>query len=502
MRVFFVVWALAAAILLSPFLWHGEGQRSTAAQTQEPYVSVLARVAGTHAQQDAYITQNGGTVEHRYAITTALDISLPLSRYPVFSADSRVGEIVLDGEVHALDAELDASWGVKKIGGSVFTGSGVKVGIIDTGINYPHQDLAGRYDPSCSYDFVNGDADPLDDNGHGSHVAGIIAANDNNLGVVGTAPAATLCSYKVLDSTGSGGWGNVIAALDRAVADHVKVINMSIGSGADPGTPIADAITVAANAGLVLVAAAGNSGNCGTLPDWDAVNWPAHYPEVIAVAATDINDFRPCWSSMGPKVEVAAPGVAVLSAYKGSASAYATLSGTSMASPHVAGLVAELVGCAPSATSAAIRATLDATALHLGATGRNTYYGYGRVQAVPAASALGCGGAPTPTPTIAASPTRTSTKTFTPTRTVTPPATPTMTRTFTATKTPTVTPGGPTRTPTPCGAFCVCPDNPQFYCTATPAGSPTPVDTPLPTAVPTFTPTPTNTATPVPTTCS
>ena len=127
----------------------------------------------------------------------------------------------------------------------------------------------------------------MDDNGHGSHVSGIVAGEDNSTGVVGVAPDATICAYKVLGANGSGSYGAIIAALDRAVADGVDVVNLSLGSGY-PGSAVEEAFTNAHNAGIVIVAAAGNSSACdGHTPPADNVIYPAKFSSVIAVAATD-----------------------------------------------------------------------------------------------------------------------------------------------------------------------------------------------------------------------
>lgn len=179
----------------------------------------------------------------------------------------------------------------------------------------------------AGWDFVNNDADPFDDNGHGTHVAGTIAAADNGSGVVGVAPEATLYALKVLDQSGSGVFSNVIAAVQLAVDLGIQVTNNSYGSTQDPGSLVQAAFDNAAAAGMLHVAAAGNSGNC--LGTGDSVLFPARYGSVIAVAATDQADVSPCFSSTGPTVELAAPGVSINSTAPGGG--YQVLSGTSMA---------------------------------------------------------------------------------------------------------------------------------------------------------------------------
>lgn len=426
--------------------------------------------------EDSFVRGHGGRVGHRYNITDAVAIDVTPEDFGALTADPRVESVETDVRVSIVDTELDASWGVKHVGSEAnhtagYRGAGVKVGIIDTGINRTHVDLAPNYDPSCSDDFVNdtyvngiltnNDTDPMDDHGHGSHVAGTVAGADNGTGVVGMAPDATLCAYKVLGASGGGSYSAILAALDRAVADGVDVVNLSLGSGY-PGSVVEAAFATAHSQGLTIVAAAGNSSPCTnppTLPPADNEIYPAKFPNVIAVAATDSSDARTCFSSVGPDVELAAPGSGVVSAYIGSTTAYASMSGTSMATPHVAGLAAVLLGCDASMTNDQVTAALDGTAKDLDSSmtagfpdGRDTWFGWGRIQAPNAANLVGCqSGSPstaTPTNTSSSTPTRTNTPlapTSTPTQTNTPLA-PSATPTSTPTATPTNAPaldGGP-----------------------------------------------------------
>lgn len=225
-------------------------------------------------------------------------------------------------------------WGVARIGApnawSTSRGLGVKVAVIDTGIARSHPDLNDNL-AGC-LNFIQSWKTCEDDNGHGTHVSGIIAAEDNTFGVVGVAPQAKIYALKVLDRRGRGYLSDIIEALDWSVSSGMQVVNMSLGTTSDIQS-FHDAVTRAFNAGIVEVAAAGNSG-----PAPNSVNFPGAYPEVIGVAATDASDNVPSWSSRGPEVDIAAPGVNIYSTYlRGT---YTTLSGTSMASPHVAGTVA------------------------------------------------------------------------------------------------------------------------------------------------------------------
>ena len=250
-------------------------------------------------------------------------------------------------------------WGVTRIGAPLAwgtnTGAGVKVGVIDTGVSTTHPDLAANVAGCVS--FISGIPACEDDNGHGSHVSGIIAAVNNSIGVVGVAPDAKIYALKTLDKNGSGYLSDIISAIDWSVANGIQVINMSLGTSSDIQS-FHDAVTRAYNAGIIEVVAAGNSG-----PGANTVAYPGAYPEVIGVAATDSTDAVPSWSSRGPQIDIAAPGVNVYSTYKNGG--YATLSGTSMATPHVAGAVALRLFTHPGESFANMYSDIQSTATPL-----------------------------------------------------------------------------------------------------------------------------------------
>ena len=330
-----------------------------------------------------FIQDKNGQVVRDFKIIPGMAISLGSEQMSSLMSLKGVRKVGIDGRVYASDTELDRSWGVKRIGagdvhpnntGSI-NGNGVNIAIIDTGIDYTHPDLDANY--AGGYDFVNNDTQPLDDNGHGTHVAGIVAAEDNNSGVVGVAPEADLYALKALDANGSGYWSDIMAALEWAIYNNIQVVNMSLGSSSDaPG--LHDIVIAAYNAGIVLVAAAGNSGNPSGRTD--SIEYPARYTEVIAVGATDQNDSRAKFSSTGALLELVAPGVSIYSTVPGG---YASYSGTSMASPHVAGTVALIIASGISNNNE-VRTMLQTTADDLGATGKDIQYGYGIVNAYEA----------------------------------------------------------------------------------------------------------------------
>ncbi len=312
-----------------------------------------------------------------------MSATVPAGAINGLRANPNVRSVDLDGVVYAdtalPDAELNNTWGVLRIGaGNVHangnTGAGVKVGVIDSGIDYMHPDLDGNY--VGGYDYVNGDNDPKDDYGHGTHVSGTVAGEDNGFGVIGAAPDASLYAIKVLGASGSGSFGNVIAALQWCVDNGIQVTNNSYGSSLNPGGVVQASFDNAAAAGIVHAAAAGNSGNPGGKRN--NVEWPGRYDSVIAVAATDTNDKRASFSSTGPTVEISGPGVGVNSTVMGGG--YGTANGTSMATPHVAGTAALVI--AGGITGAdQVRQALQSTAEDLGKPGRDSQYGFGLVNA-------------------------------------------------------------------------------------------------------------------------
>ncbi|MDD8017173.1 MAG: S8 family serine peptidase [Bacteroidota bacterium] len=244
------------------------------------------------------------------------------------------------------------------------TGRGIKIGIIDTGIDYMHEALGGGYGPSFKvaggYDFVNNDNDPSDDNGHGTHVAGIVAGKSSTLNSL--AHDAQLYSYKVLDQQGSGHASDVIAAIERAMSDSIDIINLSLGSAegnSDDG--LCSAVNRAVEAGIVVVVAAGNAGDFGT------VHSPGIAKLALTVGATDAAGIA-SFSAKGPvsavyeiKPDVVAPGVGILSAKLGGG--YVQMSGTSMSAPYVTSLAAALKELHPAWTSLQLKDAIQSHAI-------------------------------------------------------------------------------------------------------------------------------------------
>lgn len=385
-----VLAALLAASSLS-FNPHGDAE---AAKAQQQVDVLVAFKNPPGPNEHALVRKNGGTVKHSFWIVPAVAARVPLKAIAALQNNPNVDVVEPDGIVWADDLELDNVWGVKRIGAGIvhaegFTGTGVKVAVLDTGIDYNHPDLAALV--AGGWDFVNNDAYPMDDHSHGTHIAGTIAAIDNDAGVVGVAPNVQLYAVKVLNSSGSGSWSTIIAGIQWCVQNGIHVTNNSYGGTSNPGSTVQQAYDNAYAAGVVMVASAGNSGT--SAGDTNTVNYPGGFNSVIAVGATTSSDTRPSWSSTGPQVELAAPGNSIYSTMPGGG--YGSKSGTSMACPHVVGAAAQVMGAGVT-NPADVRQVLAATTVDLGSAGWDSWYGFGLVD-VPAAIALALTN-PDPTP--------------------------------------------------------------------------------------------------------
>ena len=241
-----------------------------------------------------------------------------------------------------------------------------RIAILDTGVQYDHPDLSGKV--ILGYDYVDDDWDPYDNHGHGTASAGIAAAvTDNARGVAGMAPNATIYAVRVLDNKGDGTLDDVANGIIHAADNGADVISLSLG-GRNDSITLKKAVDYAWNKGAVVVAAAGNYGS-------SQPTYPAYYSNAIAVAAIDSDESKATFSNYGTWVDVAAPGVDICSTYLDDS--YASLSGTSMAAPHVAGLAALLHAQGRSAPE--IREAIENTASSISGTG--TYWSKGRINA-------------------------------------------------------------------------------------------------------------------------
>lgn len=329
-------------------------------------------------------------------------------------ADPSVKYAELDYTVSMLSepvtsAFLSRSWNLSliRVGPAwdiVSESDGPLVAILDTGVDASHPNLAGRVLPG--YDFINRTGDTSDDNGHGTHIAGIVAAAvDGSAPVAGVAPRSRILPAKVLDSEGNGSVSLLASAIVWATDQGSRIINLSLGT-ANASATLQDAISYAHSKGAVIVAAAGNNYLGNNLPVY-----PAAYPEVIAVAATTDTDGHASYSSSGVYVDLAAPGGDpsghndgqpghwIMSTYSsGGDATYARLAGTSQASAHVAGVAALLLSVNPGLRNLEVRSLLERTATDLGTPGRDELYGYGRVDAGTSVEAARAEVKPSPPP--------------------------------------------------------------------------------------------------------
>ena len=356
------------------------------------FIDVLIGFENVPGPSERSLVQRaGGEIKYSYTLVPAIAAKVPSAALRGLERNPLVTVIEPDGIFWATDyqIELDNTWGVKRIQAGVVHknnnfGTGIKVAVIDTGIDCTHSEL------NCAggWNFITDSKNYQDDNGHGTHVAGTIAAARNGVGVVGASPEVQLYALKVLGKDGSGSFSDVIKAIEWCVDKGIQVTNNSYGSSGDPGTLVKKAFDESFAAGVLHVSSAGNSGNPpGT---GDSVGYPAKYSSVIAVAASDSNDKRARWSSTGPDVELIAPGVSIRSTLPDNK--YGTYSGTSMASPHVAG-VAALVMAAGKTNNTEVRRVLRDTAEDLGLS--FNHQGYGLVRAD---LAVGADPAPEPDP--------------------------------------------------------------------------------------------------------
>jgi subtilisin family serine protease len=352
-------------------------------------------ISFTNGRYDAgLISAAGGKVTGQFEHVGMLKALVPQSSLDYIRQIPGVDFIEGTGQTKAAktedvvqtDVEYSGSWALADIGAEPihslnYTGKGVKIAILDTGVDYHHPDLAPNY--KGGHDFINNDDDPMDDNGHGTHVAGIIAAARNGKGIVGVAPNAELYAVKVSDSKGKGSFSTLVEGINWAIDNHMNIITMSItGEGGSPA--LAKAVNVAYHDfGIILVAAVGNGNG-------EITFYPAAYDEVIGVGSIDKDNNLSSFSLTGSDVEFVAPGTEIKSTWP--EGKYAVLSGTSMATPFVTGAIALLLGSNEKAwnssgavngdgkwTNDEIRQVLRYTAKDLGPKGHDDLFGYGLI---------------------------------------------------------------------------------------------------------------------------
>ncbi|SDT79104.1 S8 family peptidase [Actinoplanes derwentensis] len=301
--------------------------------------------------------------------------------------------VEMDAPVHALGAPIGSDpyrsqqWDLTKMrvadAWQKSTGAGVTVAVIDTGVDPTHPDLKGKV--LNGYDAITNKAGASrDGNGHGTHVAGTIAAvTGNDVGVSAVAPDTRILPVKVLSDSGSGVMSDTAEGIVWAADNGAQVINMSLGSTSKVAA-VSNAIAYARSKGVTVIAAAGNARQQGS-----PISYPGADAGVIAVAATDSADKVASYSNAGGYVDVTAPGSAIISTYPAAlGKAYASMNGTSMASPHVAAAAALLKAYQPHLTPDQIELVLEKSAVDLGTKGFDNDHGYGRIDAAAALAAV------------------------------------------------------------------------------------------------------------------
>ena len=342
------------------------------------------------------VNAHGGSVMHEYSIIPAIAARLPANALENMKGAKGVKYVEEDSIVYVTKKPVSGPepieqvyWNMLNIkvpdAWTISNGSGVNVSVLDTGIS-DHDDLnvvGGVGFANINLAKFNTEWD--DDNGHGTHVAGIIAALDNEIGVVGAAPNVSLYAVKVLNRGGRGFTSDIIAGIEWSVENDMDIVSMSLGGGGY-SQPFQNAINVAHDNGVLIIASAGNGGDGDILTT--ETSYPAAYDNVTAVAATDSSNNVTEFSNSGPYVDIAAPGRNIRSTYNDGL--YINMSGTSMSCPHVTGVAALVLAQNMSMTPSEVEYILTSTATYLGESESefDNSYGNGLVNASAAVAAV------------------------------------------------------------------------------------------------------------------
>ncbi|WP_243109349.1 S8 family peptidase [Anaerophilus nitritogenes] len=346
------------------------------------YIPVIVYSNGTCDHIRDCIVEAGGKIKYDIPLINAIAAEIPAKSIDHVAAHHMIQFINQDPKVFKCMHNASLAAAGHRVHDLGYTGKGIGIAILDTGV-YPHDDLVKPTNRIVAFkDFVNNRNYPYDDDGHGTHVAGIAAGNGYaNEKYRGVAPDASIIGVKVLDETGSGSTSDILAGVQWVVDNkdkyNIKVMNMSLGSPADKvyhQDPLAKAAASAVSKGLTVVTAAGNSG-----PNSQSITSPGNSPSVITVGAADDNrttsyedDFVANFSSRGPaiggisKPDMVAPGVDIISLSNKGHSAYVTHSGTSMASPMVAGTATLMYEKNPKLSPSQVKEKLLGTSVNIG----------------------------------------------------------------------------------------------------------------------------------------
>ncbi|REJ08791.1 S8 family peptidase [Halobacillus trueperi] len=320
------------------------------------------------------------SIHHHYERLGAVALTVNQDDLPLFENEEAVTSIEEDQQVKV--SAQQEGWGYTSVGTQKsehlgLTGEGVKVAVIDTGINTNHPDLKVTGGAS----FVE-DETFVDDNGHGTHVAGIIGALDNDEGTIGIAPKAQLYAVKVLDQDGNGLVSSVLAGIEWAIEKEMDIINLSL-TACTPSDLTKQALQDAKDAGIIVVAASGNRDVC-TYNDVTDVLYPARYPGIVSVGAVEEDQSDSGYTYGGPSLDFTAPGMNIKSTYiatEDQQSGYETLSGSSMAAPHVTGVLTLYKEMFPEFDKDELLNIAINNSLDLGESGKDNIYGHGMIQA-------------------------------------------------------------------------------------------------------------------------
>ena len=361
-------------------------------ETDAPSVGFENRVvvAGNFIPENAenLLTQLGATPEKVIPEFKMVAARMTKAAYNRLRSNGQVANISIDPKRYPL--AQNTPYGYTMVQANQLSQNNLsarKVCVIDTGYNLNHPDLPDANNGATGVANNNSVGNWYNDgNGHGTHVAGTIAALDNSEGVIGVYPGVNVHTVKIFNDQGN--WtfaSDLIAGIQQCKDAGANVVNMSLGGGSS-STSESNSMQSFVNDGLLLVAAAGNDGN-------SSFSYPASYDAVVSVGAVSSSESHASYSQYNSQVELSAPGSSVYSTYPNNT--YATLSGTSMASPHVAGAAALVWSFFPQCSNEQIRSALNATAKDKGASGRDNFYGHGIVQAKDAYNYLnthGCAG--------------------------------------------------------------------------------------------------------------
>lgn len=387
-RMRYIPFLILSIFLLTSCLGNGEENNFEGFQTteEEPIDEIVKLEYGIPEEYKRYIIifepgprwnkeiieEYNGMIMNEAETIKMVSAYLPDHIIPRIKDHPRVLSVEQDQIV-----ELEAvNWGYDQVRAgrshhAGLTGRGVNIAVVDSGIA-PHSALSIAGGAS----FVHYTPSFVDDNGHGTHVAGIIGAKARSHGLEGVAPDASIYALKSLDINGNGFLSDTIAAIDWSIINRMDIINLSLGMDSD-SFALRNIIDKAYNNNILIVTSAGNSGNWqGT---GDTVLFPAKYPSTIAVAATDHNNQRANFSSTGPAVEISAPGNNIYSTFLHNH--FVTMNGTSQAAPYVSGILALLKEAFPQLNANELRQRLIDETIDLGMIGRDSWFGYGLTQA-------------------------------------------------------------------------------------------------------------------------